>query len=331
VAIHVFGHVVGSAPRGGRTWWLAAGIDIAFIWVVPVFVMISGALILGSRQVLESPRDFYVKRAARLLPALLAWNLVYLLGVRVLLRQEQLTPGRVLQLLLDGSVFTQLYFLWLILGLYAVAPLLAAFLGRGGRMRALVTGSVILGITVLAYMVPGVAGLFGVARPIALNILTHWLPYVGYFILGYALRDLRVSRGVRMALAVVIVALASFSIWHFGHKGQSRILDAFVSVSYLGIGVAVLSLAVFVFTVSVPQARKLWPEPLGRSVAALSQASFGVFLVHLVIFEMLKKASPAIEAGTAFGPAAVAFLLTLVVSFAVSLVAARIPYLRTLF
>ncbi|PSS42731.1 hypothetical protein C6401_15755 [Arthrobacter woluwensis] len=331
VAIHVFGHVVGQAPDGGRSWWLAAGVDIAFIWVVPVFVMISGALILGSRQALEDPRAFYFKRAARLLPALIVWNLVYLIGVRVLLRHEQLTPGRIVQLLVDGSVFTQLYFLWLILGLYAVAPMLAAFLSRGGRMRAVITGSVILGVTVLAYMVPGVAGLFGVARPIALNILTQWLPYVGYFVLGYALRDLRVSRGLRVALAAVIVVLAAFSIWHFGHKGQSRILDAVVSVSYLGIGVAILSVAVFVFTVSVPPPGKPWPARLTRSISALSQASFGVFLVHLVIFEVLKRLSPAIASGTAFAPAVGAFAVTLVLSFGVSLLAARIPYLRAIF
>src|SRR5687767_6893882 len=104
VAIHVFGHLVGRAPRDSRTWWIAVTLDIAWIWVVPVFVMISGALILGSRQ-LADPRLFYRRRAVRLVPALIAWNLIYLIGVRLWMRGEDLTVKRVLQLLVDGSVF----------------------------------------------------------------------------------------------------------------------------------------------------------------------------------------------------------------------------------
>lgn len=82
---------------------MAVTIDLAWIWVVPVFVMISGALILGSRQ-LADPGVFHRRRAVGLVPALIAWNLVYLTCVRVWMRGEDLTAARVLQLLADGSV-----------------------------------------------------------------------------------------------------------------------------------------------------------------------------------------------------------------------------------
>jgi surface polysaccharide O-acyltransferase-like enzyme len=54
VAIHVFGHMVGRAPRDSRAWWIAMAIDVGWIWVVPGFVMISGALMLGSKQLTDS-------------------------------------------------------------------------------------------------------------------------------------------------------------------------------------------------------------------------------------------------------------------------------------
>ena len=144
VAIHVFGLRVGAEPKGDRSWWIATALDIGFIWVVPVFIMISGALLLGSSQLHADPAGFYRKRGLRIIPALIAWNLIYLVGVRIWMRDEVLSAGRILQLLYDSSVFTQLYFLWIIVGLYAVAPLLAAFLRQGGPNRASVMAGVLV-------------------------------------------------------------------------------------------------------------------------------------------------------------------------------------------
>lgn len=330
VAIHVFGWFLGAAPKSHRLWWLAAAIDIGFIWVVPVFVMISGALVLGSRQAVDQPLGFYKKRALRLVPALLAWNLIYLLGVRIWMRGEDLTGARILQLLFDGSVFTQLYFLWLILGLYAVAPLLATFLRGGGPRRAACFAIVVLALTVAAYTVPGLLGLAGIKRPITLNFLTHWMPYVGYFLAGFALRNVRLN-GLRLAgVAIVTLMLGIFTVWHYGHRGLAPVLDAVSPVSYLGAGVCLLSLGVFVTVQSAVE--KLRPGALlGRTVVELSNASFGVFLVHLVVFEAIRLQYESVNAGTSFAAIAAAWGATVIISFGLSFLALRVPYIRRIF
>lgn len=329
VAIHVFGHVVSRAPQGSRTWWLAVAIDIGFVWVVPVFVMISGALILGSRQVADAPAKFYRRRAVRLIPALIAWNAIYLIGVRMWMRGEELSVQRILKLLLDGSVFTQLYFLWLIAGLYAVAPLLASFLRGGGQARAMKLAGGLLGACLLFYMTPGVVSLFGVSSPIRLNVFTHWMPYVGYFVAGYALQNVR-FRGWKLAVAgVVTIALGLATIWQYGNRGSWRLLDAAVPVSYLGLQVALLSLGVFVVVLSLCDWIKTLPAK--RFVAEVSNATFGVFLVHLVIFEAIRLEFPSVSNGKSLGAIAVAYAATLVGSFLVSLAARRIPLIRSIF
>ncbi|MGO4384592.1 acyltransferase [Specibacter sp. RAF43] len=330
VAIHVFGLRVGAEPRAGRGWWAAVAIDIGFIWVVPVFVMISGALLLGSRQVVQAPAAFYRKRAVRLVPALIFWNLVYLVGVRIWMRQEKLSTGRVLELLYDSSVFTQLYFLWLILGLYAVAPLVAAFVASRDDRRALATAGIILGATVMAYMIPGLLGHFGVSRPIKLNMFTYWVPYVGYFAAGYALRKVRM-KGLPLAAAGLATAtLMAFTVWHFGHRGVLPVADMLVSVSYLGAGVALTALGVFVVGLSVCEYVSI-PGRVGTAIVALSSASFGVFLVHLVIFEAIRLNVPAVLGANSVRAIAVAYLLTLAGSFGISLLAAKVPLLRRVF
>lgn len=328
VAIHVFGHLVGRAPQGSKTWWIAVTIDIAWIWVVPVFVMISGALILGSRQ-LSDPWLFYRRRAVRLVPALFAWNVIYLVGVRFWMRGEDLTAARIVQLLVDGSVFTQLYFLWLIAGLYAVAPVLAAFLRGGGSRRAIGAAATFLAAALIFFMLPGIVSILGFSRPIQLNVLTHWMPYVGYFLAGYALKEVRLAGWKLLVTGVATVGLLAAAIWQYAHKGLVPVLDAAFPVSYLGLQVALAAIGVFVLTLSLCDNLKLGRA--SRATIELSNATFGVFLVHLVIFEAIRLTVPAVTAGTSLVAVAAAYAVTLAVSFAASLAANRVPLLRNIF
>ncbi|WP_207346228.1 acyltransferase family protein [Arthrobacter sp. E3] len=330
VAIHVFGLRVGAEPKAGRGWWAAVVLDIGFIWVVPVFVLISGALLLGSRQVVEAPAAFYRKRAARLLPALVFWNAVYLVGVRIWMRHEDLSTARVLQLLYDSSVFTQLYFIWLILGLYAIAPLLATFFAAKDNRRAVVTACSLLAVTVLAFMMPGILGHFDVSRPIPMNIFTYWMPYVGYFAAGYALRKVRLKGLPLVVVSVVTAALIAFSIWQYGSRGTLPWTNSLLSISYLGAGVAAAAIGVFVVGLSASVFLKI-PHWAGVLLVALSNASFGVFLVHLVIFEVIRLNVPAVHGAKSFPAIAAAYVATLAASFIISLLASKVPLLRRVF
>ena len=59
---------------GQLNWWLANLLNSASRFAVPLFVMISGALLLGRNLTIV---EFYKKRAIRLLPAIIVWNLFY--------------------------------------------------------------------------------------------------------------------------------------------------------------------------------------------------------------------------------------------------------------
>lgn len=327
VAIHVFGNMVGNdTVRGSARWWGAVAVDLGFVWVVPVFVMISGALILEPRQFAKGPLHFYRRRLLRLGPAFVFWPLFYVFVVHSIMAGE-LADGRSFILgVVDGRSYTHLYFLWLIVGLYIVAPVLAAFLHDGGPRRAGVFAAVVLVVTVGALVSATVLSAAGYERSVSQNALTQWLPYVGFFLAGWALRE-TVLRGWRL-LAVVALAAGGTAtvILQYGFQDRLPLLSAFLPVSYYGPVVATVALAWFVVTVSVLHDWR--PGRAAGLVRELSDASFGVFLVHFAIIHVVRTV-PALTPTDEFLPVTtLVWILVTVLSFALVAGLRRVPWIN---
>ena len=117
VLIHTLSGIVGNpAIRFSATWWAGTALDLGSSWAVPVFIMVSGALLLESRPG-EGARAFYARRLQRIAIPLVVAHVGYLL-VRFRWLHEPLTMPRVVADLLHATVYVQLYFFWIILGLY---------------------------------------------------------------------------------------------------------------------------------------------------------------------------------------------------------------------
>ena len=125
VTAHVtIGLTMDSTPFSFN-WWLGTAIFYACFCSIPVFVMISGALLLDNSR--EEPlQEFYRKRMTRVGVPLAVWTVVYLC-VRAFVDKEQLTAGGVLQLILTADPYYHLWFLYMIVGLYLVTPALRTF------------------------------------------------------------------------------------------------------------------------------------------------------------------------------------------------------------
>ena len=76
VLLHVSGPVVGAFPRlSDSAWWTGHALDSLARASVPLFFMLSGALLLGRHEALS---QFFHKRLSKLLPPLVAWSAIYL-------------------------------------------------------------------------------------------------------------------------------------------------------------------------------------------------------------------------------------------------------------
>ncbi|KQX06824.1 MULTISPECIES: acyltransferase [unclassified Leifsonia] len=331
VAIHTFADIVTNPDaRGSIDWWIALALNTGFIWAVPVFVMLSGALNLDERAFRAGVPAYYRRRLTRLVPALVFWTLVYFVAIRVFALHQSFTPRDVIAILFDAKVYPQLYFLWLIIGLVLFAPVLAAFLREGGNSRALILAGSILGFTLLVFAAAGVMSYLGMPRTIYLGALNMWLPYVGYFVAGLALLRARFSRawlivaGAAAALAIVGTVL------QVAHSSAAPLFRAVVAPGYLGAGVAVAAIGVFIVGVHGVDRIAFGPR-FARGVAVLADAAFGVFLVHMIVLLVLDRTFPLFSDATSIVGSIVAYLVIVVVSFAISLGAQRVPVLRLVF
>ena len=79
VAIHVAGlTVIRPALSHTTVWWVAEALNQCTRWAVPMFVMVSGALVLRPSAMEVPLGRYYRKRLGRIVPALVAWHVVYI-------------------------------------------------------------------------------------------------------------------------------------------------------------------------------------------------------------------------------------------------------------
>jgi peptidoglycan/LPS O-acetylase OafA/YrhL len=191
------GHV--SATRGA---WLVAWLCQPFPKLgVPLFTVISGYLLLTPRPG-ERLASFYAKRARRILPALFIWHVIY----------AMLVSGRPFH---NPWGLMHLWFLWALIPLYAITPLLRLLARRAPPTLLLVLSFAGLWGTI-------VAGLYGqhvrqVLAPIPHALLVASVRLLPFYVLGGALRGLgRVRGGTAGALALAgpVVRPARYGLWH---------------------------------------------------------------------------------------------------------------------
>lgn len=313
--IHVVWVKATGESDGGVGWWVANALYSGARWSVPVFVMASGALLLGRAGGPMS--DFYRRRFSRVLPAALFWTVAYLVFA-ALFQSGTRDPGQIVALIASGRPYNHLYFLPLIMGLYLVAPFLSRAIVPAPR-------SVVWGAAVIAIAINVLDPLFGLLAGTAAtpDLVTWWIPFVGYFLLGYAIHTARPLVGrplLAAALAVAIFAQAVGLWWGIGHESMLR---GYLE-NYLCLPTVVAAVAVFALLRASDQGSGS-PHPL---LARLSIATFGVYLCHLMIAVGLMHFGH-LDASASVLALLAAWAATLVLAFAAVLVAIRIPIVRS--
>lgn len=275
VTIHVTSHLVFAwGDVAGRLWHFGNLLQSASRWCVPVFVMVSGALLLRTRPG-DTTIDFFRRRAARIAIPLVAWT-TFFLWFDAANRGKPLSAYHFVQGFLWGRPYYHLYFLYVVAGLYLITPFLRVLVAHASRRLLVAAVVVTLGLAAadrLQHWWMGGGGF---------NAFSYFLPWIGYYLLGYLLATIPVRRAhAAWAAAAWVLAVGVTHIgtwWMFAELGPQRgrlLYENFAPTTIVAAGAVVL----FLRAVMSERAGSVWP----RRCADLT---FGVYLLHPIPLEL---------------------------------------------
>lgn len=333
VLIHVFAAIAGNEEiRFTRTWWVGTTLAVGVAWAVPAFVMVSGALLLSPSN--ESAGSFYRRRLARIGIPLVAAHIGYVL-LRVTAMGDAVTAEGLVGEIAAARVFTHLYFFWIVLGLYAITPLLRPFVERVGPRGIRAAGLVAVGWMVAVTVVAAVLRHLGtgvvVWQPAALVL---FIPYLGYFLVGYAIRDVVLgARGLALAIPGAVAGIA-LTVIEYAYGSDEPLLGIVLGGNYQGLPVAVATICVYLTGRSVVDRMEWLADPsVAPRLRRIGELAFGVFLVHYALIVAIRLTVPALAFGQTRDSVPLSLLQWLTVtiaSFVLATVISLVPGLRRL-
>lgn len=127
VLLHTAANGVNRLTLASNDWWLANLIDSACRAGVPLFLMLSGALLLNRSH--QTATQFYQNRLQKLALPLLLWSLFYLAwsALKAQIKQQPYGLETATEQLLSGAPYFHLWFIYMLLGVYLLLPVLRRF------------------------------------------------------------------------------------------------------------------------------------------------------------------------------------------------------------
>ncbi len=270
-------------------WWWANMYDCTARAAVPVFVMISGALLLTSPRL--DPQRFFVRRVTKLLVPLIAWTCVYF-AWRVWFRHEQVTPMVVLRGVLNGlntPAYPHLWFLWIVASLYALTPILRPLVASGSRATHVYFAA-------LWFVATGIVPAFERWSGLSLGLLLQPVfGFVGYYVIGASIHrwlPARMARSRAIGCALLFGAASLFAIsGTYALSGPKHVVDESLMEPLAG-NVIVMSVTACLLLRHIGESLFTAGALLGEWRDRLRQASaltFGIYLIHPLILDLLAR------------------------------------------
>lgn len=283
IILHLAGSRLGSVAVGSMEFHILNAYDGLTHWCVPVFIMLSGMFLLDPNHSL-TPSKLFFGHILRILIALVVWGTAYALATQVLSNGlSWASVQAALYQVLLGKTHFHLWFLYMIVGLYLVTPILRAFV-RGASQGEL------RWFLLLAFFFASLLPTLLRLRPsqtVSLwvnNLNLHLvLGYVGYYVLGYYLKTFPLNRVVELLAYALGILGGVVTVGGTAWLSQGRGQLVQTLYNYDSPNVVLMSVAVFVFFRYVLGVS----EEGRRRVSGVAKVSFGIYLVHVFFLMVL--------------------------------------------
>lgn len=248
----------GSYPKS-LNFVFGAMFDAFSLYCIPIFVMLSGAFILGNPKNADR-NDFYGKNMARIAGYALIWNVIYFVANTFI----QPDYSAVKMLITFGSTEIHLWYMSMIVMLYAATPFLMRAKNMLGNRSFFSFGLVLSVLSMFACLTPNPFWVIG------------FLFYIGYYICGdYIKNHLRTTLKPWFWISLsAICAITLFAL-------ETTLTESFPKIffklnDYLNPLVMIGGFALFIAFANM----NCRPN---RFIASLAKHSLNIYLVHLLV------------------------------------------------
>jgi len=294
IVLHSSNETLQLLSSGSTYWWTAVVYKSLALSCVPLFVMLSGALLLQPSKLNEPIRVFLKKRLSRIGLAFGFWSGVYI-AWSFYIAKSPLTLINISESIwysLFSGAYYQFWFIYLIVGLYLITPILRAIIANANLriIRYLIllwfVGIAIVPIIELySQLIPG-----AVAGAYTLNPLVFAIGgWVGFFVLGIYLQRIKLRSAILYGLLTICFVWTLFGIWLMTYP-LSGLQQGFFYFGYLTPNVIIGSAALFLLLIKF---RPDWPGSNHKITSRISQAisrnTLPIFLFHVIILESFER------------------------------------------
>lgn len=296
-----FNFYPGTAPNIGEIKLWGAIYGSVLRPCVPLFVMITGALLLPVR---GDASTFYKKRIPRVFYPFLIWSVLYNLfpwitgllglnpqiildffpyaGEEVMQQSFSVSLEYILMIPFNFSILAvHMWYIYLLIGLYLYLPVFSAWVEKASE-RAKLMFLLAWGVTLLLpYYYQFVSNyLWGTCSWNSFGMLYAFAGFNGYLLLGHYLKNLEWSLKKTLAIGIPMFA-AGYAVIFLGFRHitalpeyTDEMLELFFT--YCSLNVVMMTIPVFMLAKKV----KVNSERMKKALANLTVCGFGIYMIH---------------------------------------------------
>ncbi len=310
-------------PKAGSPGYVQAPLYFIAAAGVPLFFMISGILLLPVKKKMFT---FLTYRLKKITVPLVIWSSFYViikyidgeLSLDILFKN-------ILSIPFSAQGIKEMWFLYPLLGIYLLAPLLSKFIISSEKQE------------ILFYIILWIISLFFPLLKLLLEvdegrtgILYYCTGYCGFFLIGYYLHHHRQNVNTLFCLILIIIPLIIYIIF--------RLMGWINSLSdwhfYLNICVVTNSVGWFLLIqrlFKTKLALNMGSFPHKKNIKEIlevaSNCCFGVYLIHIFIMRhVLWKFNFIVYGFGGIGQIITTWFLTLLISFALTYLMSYLPF-----
>lgn len=296
-----FNFYPGTAPNIGEIKLWGAIYGSVLRPCVPLFVMITGALLLPVR---GDASTFYKKRIPRVFYPFLIWSVLYNLfpwitgllglnpqiildffpyaGEEVMQQSFSVSLEYILMIPFNFSILAvHMWYIYLLIGLYLYLPVFSAWVEKASE-RAKLMFLLAWGVTLLLpYYYQFVSNyLWGTCSWNSFGMLYAFAGFNGYLLLGHYLKNLEWSLKKMLAIGIPMFAVG-YAVTFLGFRHitalpeyTDEMLELFFT--YCSLNVVMMTIPVFMLAKKV----KVNSERMKKALANLTVCGFGIYMIH---------------------------------------------------